>query len=526
MKWNKYPLFRFFIPFISGIILAISLQRNVHIPLFVFACLFTIVAFLIFFGDKISVYRYRWLAGLVLNILVFLSGFELTVNNVEKYNPLHFCNIVNSRQFVIAEVLEPIEGKGKSDKTVLKIKSVKTGKDWIDLRGKVMAYFEKDSLSENIKYGDCLLLDMNFQEVKPPQNPHEFNYKKYLENKRIYHQAYIKSGTWKFLKSNEGNVLFAFAYSLRDKLLKIFQDNGIEGQEYAVTSALILGYDEKIDPELIKQYAGTGAMHILSVSGLHVGIIYIVLNFLLSFLEKNRYGKIFKNIFLVLLIWFYALLTGLSPPVLRSAAMISFVIIGDMMNRHTNIYNTLLASALLLIIINPYVIRDVGFQLSYIAVFGIVAIQPGLNSLWLPDNWLLNKIWAITTVSIAAQLATFPLGLFYFHQFPNYFLITNLIVIPLSSLLIYSGILVLLSSFFSWLSMIIADILIIIVKTLNFLVKYIENLPFAVLRGISVNTTEMILIYLIILALIVFFIRNNKMFLKYALMLMILLSLF
>jgi competence protein ComEC len=517
--WNKFPLLRLILPFIFGIILAVFIDSDVHIPISAFViCLIISVLFVFYYKTFVS-YKYRWLPGIFIFIFLFLFGFELTVLNTDKFKPLYFGNYLsNEEQLSITEVSEPIVEKENSYKAIIKVKKIKRNNKWIKVKGKTIVYFEKDSFASNIKYGDYLLLNVHFQEVSPPQNPHEFNYKKYLSYKGIYEQAYLKSGSWQVLNHNNGNKIVSYALSLKDKLLKIFEKNNIKGDEFAVASAIILGKKDNLDPELLKKYSGSGAMHILCVSGLHVGIIYLVLNYFLFFLDKIRYGIIIKMILLILLIWFYALLTGLSPSVMRASTMFSFIIIGKSLNRNANIYNTLAVSAFLLLLINPFIITELGFQMSYLAVIGIVTLQQKIYNLWLTDNWLLDNVWAITTVSFTAQLFIFPLILLYFHQFPNYFFITNLIVIPVTSFVIYSGLLVLFTSPIAWLSAAISKIFVLLIKFLNLSVQIIENLPYSTTSGISINTTEMFLIYAVIISFIILFLNKNKQFFKYALL--------
>jgi len=282
---------------------------------------------------------------------------------------------------------------------------------------------------------------------------------------------------------------------LRKNLLDVFQENQLTGDELSVGAALLLGYTDKLDADIITAYSNTGALHVLSVSGLHVAIVYMVFSWMLFFLDKYKRGRIIKAILLILFLWFYAALTGLSPSVLRAATMFSFIIVAKTFSRHTNIYNTLAASAFLLLLINPYLIMEVGFQLSYLAVLGIVYIQPKIQAWFEIDNWLLDQIWTITSVSIAAQIATFPLGLQYFHQFPNYFLLSNLIVIPISTLILYIGIAVFTFSPIPFVVKYLAIAFTWLIWFLNFSVKWIESLPFSVLQGISISVFETWLLY-------------------------------
>lgn len=425
---------------------------------------------------------------------------------------------------MIAKIDEPLVSKKNSFKTTLKVKAIFTNGKWENSSGKILAYFQKDSIAQNIKYGNIIICKTALNEIPSPQNPSEFNYKRFLFFHRIYHQSYFKNSSYKILENSPDNGLFGIAFRLRDYLKNVFEKYNISGDEFAVASALMLGSKENIDPELMQAYASAGALHVLAVSGLHVGVVFFVLTYLLSFLDKIKYGNIFKTILQLLGLWFYALLTGLSPSVIRAATMFSFLTIGRATNRNTNIYNILACSAFFILLFNPYIIMEVGFQLSYLAVIGIIFIQPKLNRLWDAQingagkigNWLITQIWAITTVSIAAQIATFPLGLLYFHQFPNYFLFSNLIVIPVSTFVIYSGVLLFAVSPVEIISNYVALVFKSLVWFLNKSVVLVEKLPYSLLQGISINLIETWLIYILIIFILAFFVQQNIKFMRFA----------
>jgi len=350
-------------------------------------------------------------------------------------------------------------------------------------------------------------MDIHLKKVSPPQNPGEFDHKRYLAFHNVYHRAYLKNTDWVYSGNTSANPLLQFSLTLRNKLLNILSANHIKGNEFSVGAALLLGYEDQLDQDIISSYANTGALHVLSVSGLHVAIVYVFFNWLLFFLDKMKYGAIIKTILLLAFLWLYTLITGLSPSVLRATTMLSFIVIAKASNRYTNIYNTLAASIFLLLLIDPFLIMNVGFQLSYLAVIGIVYIQPKIYDWFYVQNWLLDKTWMLTSVSIAAQIATFPLALFYFHQFPNYFLVSNFIVIPLSTLVIYLGIALFVLAKVSMVALYLSMGFNYSVWFLNESVKEIEKWPYASLQGISITVLENWLFYGFI---ILFFYLFNK----------------
>ena len=521
--WRKFPFVRILIPFILGIISAFIFEKEMHISLIIFTVLFVFIFSSVFFLEKFISFKFRWIYGLLINVLFFVIGFELTVQNTENFFENKILPINNKERVIKCEVLEPASETANSYKVLARILCISDDTSFLQKSAKCLFYFQKDSMSSKIAYGDRLVLKAYINIIKPPQNPGEFDYKNYLDRKGIYYQGFVKANKWKVFEKNQGNPVFKFSYKLRSLFLSILRKNKIEGNEYAIASAILLGYNDKLDPELRSEFTGAGAMHILCVSGLHVGIVCLFLTFLLGFLRKNKFGRILYFIILILSLWVYALITGLSPSVMRAATMISFVIVGKAMNRYSDIYNSLAVSAFVLLIINPFIITEVGFQLSYAAVVGIVALQPPMYRLFVFNNWFADKTWAIITVSIGAQLGTFPIAIFYFHQFPDYFIITNLIVIPLSFLIISSGFLLLIFSPVHFIAYLISKILTYLIIALNFSVQFIDSMPFSKLTDISLNIYEVILFYSLIICFSVFLLKLKKKYFYFGLFVLIVL---
>jgi len=514
--WHQFPFVRIVAPFIAGTITAIYFQSAfalLPVILGVLVVVYILLALLLF--RKFS-YKYRYVNGLLINVLLFGLAYQLTIARSVNFQDDHVSKYLPAERIYIS-INEPISEKDKTFKIVAKTIAIEKDGELVHVSGKIILYFEKNLEVERLAYGDVLSIKANPVPVDPPSNPNQFNYKQYLSNRGIYHQAYVRIGDWRLLGIKKGNQLKALGISLRQQFLRILEQNNLTGKEYAVASAILLGYDEYLDAEQKRQFAGAGAMHILCVSGLHVGIIYLILNSLLKFLDRNRWARILKVLLLLLMIWFYALITGLSPSVMRAATMFSFIIIGQSLQRKTNIYNSLAASAFFLMLIDPYIITAVGFQLSYLAVLGIVTIFKPIYNIYIPGYWLLDQIWSITVVSIAATLATFPLSVFYFHQFPNYFLITNLVAIPASMLILYTGILVLITSPIQIISGLLAQILVWIIKALNLSVGWIEALPNATSNSIYISLTEVFLFFILITSLAFLILTKRKVWIFFTL---------
>ena len=511
IQWNKVPFIRFLLPFAFGIASAMWLKTALPVSFLICIFVFILISFILLFSYSNLRRKHVWIVGLILNMFLFISAYELTViANSTKDSTHYFGNIPSDSDLYLVKIIEPISVKQNSTKAIVKVEASNINGVWESTNGKGLIYFEKDSFSNNLNYGDELLVNSQFIAVKPPLNPNEFDYRSFLANRYIYYQSYIKKTQWKRVATHKGNFIFNTASIFRKHLLKIFEDNNMTGREYGVIAAILLGQTDHIDSELFREYQSSGAVHVLVVAGLHVGIILLMLNFLLGFLDKYKYGKQVRTIFILFIIWFYAIMTGLSSPVLRAATMITFVSIGRMYMRHFNSLNLLSLSAFIFLVFNPNLLVDVGFQLSYLAVAGILLLQRPIASLWYPSNFLINKLWQITALSIAAQLFTLPLTLYYFHQFPNLFLITNLVVFFFVAAIIFTGIAVLVTSWCLFISVLITKLLVWLVFGLNTSIHFIETLPIAVSRSISFTGLSCVLLYMFIMFLLFFILMKMK----------------
>jgi competence protein ComEC len=441
------------------------------------------------------------LHGITVHLFLFSAGIFLYHN----YNlPPHF---FENGKF-IATVLEVPQEKQNSYKSLIKIEFFQTTDSINGTNEKVLVYFEKDTAASNLKPGEKILFDTSPQALKNNGNPFEFDYKRYMERRKIYRQVYLSSEKWIKTDLPESKSVLVKAELVRKELLEIYEKQKLGENEFEILSALTLGYKRDLDPEIQQVFSASGAMHVLAVSGLHVGIIYGFFAFLLGFLNRKKVGRLIFAIMSISALWGFAFITGLSPSVMRASTMFSFVIFGKCINRQTNIYNTLAASAFILLIINPNNLFEVGFQLSYAAVFGIVFLQPKLADLFHVKNKILNYFWALLTVSVAAQIATFPFSVYYFNQFPTYFWISNLFVIPAAVVLIPLAIGMLVFSGIPVISILFSKTVNFIISILYSLLKEIEEFPISVLN-ISINEIEFILT-IFLFFLIFIFIKTHK----------------
>ena len=512
------PLARLIVPLAAGIVLQLTAHFDIPAKTFLYTYLLLSISGILALPLFNDVFSGRWVFGAWVFLFLFIAGYHLSQNHSQISRPDHFSHFHENGGTLLIRLTEPVIEKANSWQVT--VEAERLVGDSLDqpVSGRMMLYLEKDSLAAGLRYGDCLLIDNEFWEVQAPRNPGEFNYKRFLALRNIYHQAWLASGNWEKKGGNHGNLVLHWALSLREGAMESFIRNGLGDKELAVVSALVLGYRENLDEELQREFAGAGAMHVLCVSGLHVGIIYLVLNFLLGFLHRFKNRRVIQTSIILLLLWFYAAMTGFSPSVLRATIMFSFVIVGMGLGRPTSVYNNLAASALLLMIIDPWIIAQVGFQMSYLAVLSIVALYPVFYELATIRNPMLEKVWALVCVSLAAQLAIGPLSLYYFHQFPNYFLITNLIAVPLAGLVIYAALGTLLFSAVPLLSFFAGKILYGLVFAMHHSVHFIEGLPFSTLSGLYISLPEMLGLLMVMLFLTLFFSGGYRKMLPLALL--------
>lgn len=504
--WNSFPMLRLIMPLVAGVVSMAFLLGKTNINFgYIVAGLIVILVIAVAAGSFANYGRKPHLFGMFLSPVLFALGALLTVSVSNYIFPDYLTEEdFSTQQTYLAVVADQPQIKGKSVKVVAEVADLEK-----QTNGKVLLYFEKDPVSMALKYGQEILIRTKLQKVEGMGNPNEFNYARYLRFHDIIYRGYVKSDSWKFLANGKQGITGRLL-DFRSKLITKFKEAGLSGNELSVASALVLGYRTELDKDLMSAYAGAGATHVLAVSGLHVGIVYVILNGMLKFMDRKRSLRILKTILLVFLLFGYAGLTGLSASVFRAATMFSFVAVGRVINRNTNIYNTLAASAFCLILYEPMIIMQVGFQLSYLAVFGIVVIQPRLLDLTYFNSRFFDWAWSITCVSIAAQIATFPLGLLYFHQFPNLFLISNLLVIPAAGLILYLGFSLFIASIWKPTLLFFGFLLNTVISSLNQVVIWIEQIPYSVISGIDISTVESLMIYAIILGMIVFIVQKQR----------------
>lgn len=485
---RKIPFLRILIPLISGIIVQERGSVCIYVILPGIILSFSLVLLVYIITTVRRSVRDK-IFGILVFIFLFLAGMGLM--RVE--------NITNEPESIrLGRVINIPEEKDKTYKLILNGLWEKRPAGWHPLRGKILLYVEKSSGVGNVSPGDLIVFYCPLEQIEEPANPMEFDYRRYCYIRGIFWSGFLKDPTWQLLEGNDHFHMNGWAERIRMDLLLLIDDYNLQHQ--SLVSSLLLGYREQLDKQQKEAFAGSGAMHILAVSGLHVGIIYGMLILLLKPFSNKRSGLSF--LLPVPCIWLYALLTGMTPSVSRAALMLSVYALSRYINRKTNLPNIIFFSAFIMILFNPIIICSVSFQLSFMAVTGIAFIFPYLYAYFKTGNQLINKVTGLLCLSVSAQLFTIPLSLYYFHQFPHYFLITNLFVIPLAVLILYSGCMFFLFSFFRPAAHFFAHILNFLSGLLQKVTNTISSLPFSETTKIGLDITDVILIYLFIFSVI------------------------
>lgn len=525
--WSRFPVFRFLIPFSIGILIAVDYQD--WIRCFISIAASGLILSILFTVNNYASGKYaqRWLAGIPFYWCFAGLGFVVTWFHESIRYRDHFSQEteVISSQFYIVTLTEPPALSTKGFRITVSVNARKDSNKWVATRGKLLIYLNDSLRKGKYHIGDKCILYGQPLKVTSSGNPGAFDYSQYLKGKGLYHQAFVKNDRFELLQKNDSQSMYSLAVMLRDLLLGKLKKFIDDPDELGVAGALLLGYEDWLDPELELSYTGAGVLHVLCVSGMHVGLIYAVLAYLLSFMENKKWLRPFMFSLLLFFLWFYALVTGFSPSVVRAAAMFTFVVMGKWLNREANIYNLLCSSCILLFAMNPFLIMSAGFQLSFLAVCGIVFIHKMILPILKVSNRFLFMIWELISVSIAAQITTVPLSLLLFHQFPNYFLIGNLLIIPLSTIVMYSGLIFLLTDWIPYLGWFVGCCTTIGISWLNSLVVLIGNLPGAVTENCFISFAEMCCLYGIMLF-IILWIKHKMRSLLFAWMVMIILLLF
>ena len=515
--WKTAPLTRLLLPLISGIIVQWYLQFTSFFIIICIAC-FTIAFLLIYFFSPSGIYYLRRLQGIIFYLLIASIALLLTWQKDSRHGVLWYGNFYTDSSVLLVKINEPLVEKTRSFKADGWVMAVFNGKQQQAATGKLLLYFSKDSTAPALHYGQFILIRKPLQPIKNSGNPGAFNYQRYAAFQQLYHQLFLKPGDWITTDKVQANAFYTFLYHSRAYVLNALQRYiSNTHQELGIAEALLIGYKEDLDKDLVQAYSNTGVVHIIAISGLHLGLIYAVLLWILNrlpFIKRSRHVKV---ILLISCLWLFSLLTGGSASVLRSAVMFTVIIVGKYYFKQSSVYNSLAASAFILLCYNPFYLWDVGFQLSYLAVIGIVALQPPLyHSVYFKNKWVL-KIWQMISITLAAQVAAFPICIYYFHQFPNMFLFTNLLVVPLSTIILFGEIFLVMVATFKPVAIFAGLLLTGLIRIMNGLILFFSSFSFSVMDNIYANMFTTWLLYGFLFFFCAWLLQKNKKILRVSL---------
>lgn len=509
---GEVPFLFWLLPFIAGIVLGFYPGDEKLFTCIVAVLAVAVAAFtgLNLFYNKFKVYKHPWVGSILMHIILLCSGWVCCQMNHQLRNNHHFSKL-RANYLVIKIIGEPRQ-KGIYTRFTAQVQNVVTGNKTRPATGNLLVTLVADSNAHLVNYGNQLLIPATYKPVDPPFNPAEFNYKQYLAHQNIYHQSFITRQKFRILQQQAGNPIISFSLGVRQRLVTAIKQYLHTPQAAAIASTLLLGYKADLSADVLQAYSKTGTIHVLSVSGAHVAILFVFITLLLKPIRHNRYGRLFNAALSLLAIWAYVILTGLSPAATRAAVMLSMVIISQASGRPVHNLNVLAVSAFALLLYDPFLITDVGFQLSYLAVFGLLALQPIIYEQFEFEHKWPDKFWRLCSLSLAAQLITFPLSAFYFHQFPVYFLMSNLLIILPAEAIMIVGITFLASTFFTIMapvSAFLGYVLEQLILLMNKALIWMEHLPYASIGQIWITPWEHLLLYIFIIFLVYYLIYKK-----------------
>lgn len=505
----QFPLAKITIVFVLGILFSFYVKPNPELVFLALSISFVALFMAFLFSKKDLVQKIYF--GITLYFLSFFIGVTTQIVHTDyfqKNNYIHQVENLEKEHLVELVLREKLKSSAFSDRYIAIVKRI----DNKESSGKILINFYKSKLDEKLAIGNNILIKDGIFKHKPVNNPDQFDYGKYLINKSILAQMYVSAYNVK-VSSIIDKDFWYYSDQLRTKIINNLRKSGFGNDELNVVAALILGQQQDISPEILHDYQFAGAIHILSVSGLHIGFILLFITFLLQPLPKNQLGSYIKLILILFSLWGFAVLAGLSPSVIRSVTMFSFVAVGMCLKRRTNIFHTLLISIFFILLFQPAFLFDVGFQLSYVALFFILWLQPLLSGIWIPKYKIQSYFWDIITVSFAAQIGAMPLSIYYFHQFPGLFFVTNLIILPGLGIIMALGVFIMILAAFDCVFVFLSKILEWSIFILNKTINWVASFERFIIQDIPFNWYMLIGLYLVIIAVVIWFKKPtfNKM---------------
>ncbi|MCG2609969.1 ComEC family competence protein [Flavobacterium sp. SM15] len=503
MKVLKFPIIPISLFFAAGIAYDFHLKPSLEFSWSFSTILLIITAATFFFAKKKFIQNNYYGYSVLATAFVF-GALTHSLHQDNKY-PNHYSQLENEKkQLIIGTISERLKPNAYSEKYYLKISSI-NGKPTF---GKILLNVSQKATEKTLKSGYKLILSEELQPVANSLNPFQFDYSTYLKHQNVYHQVYVKSSDFKIITRVKNFDYYIEYY--REKLLNSFKQHHFSETNFNIIKALLLGQRQDMDSETTQKYTDAGVIHILAISGLHIALLYGMLVSLLKPLERLRKGKMVQFFIAILFLWGFALISGLSASVVRSVVMFTFISWGMFLNQSSNIYNSMATSMLAILLFKPSFLFDVGFQLSYAAVFSIVWLQPlfRIPALW--EHKILRYVYDTIVVSLIAQIGVLPISLYYFHQFPTLFLLANLVVIPLSSFILVYAILILIMNFiWAKAALALGGLLSLSIEFMNDYISWIASFETCTLKNIPFTFLLLVSSYIALISIVFWFCKKS-----------------
>lgn len=495
---RSYPFIRLLVPLVIGIYIQWHVQFSFTLIIASVCTIGIFIISLLQFNFRIK-YRLRLIIGSLYLVFFLLLGALLTYLQ-DIRNDKHWFGKSYAEEMLFVQLYEPLSAKGKTYKAICKV-FAKLDSNGIEhtATGKIFLYLKKEELPPTLKFGNTLLLKKSVDIIRNNGNPAALNYNRYCLFQGITHQAFLSAADIVEVQSNAKSLyLRRLMFAARDSAIAILRRNIFSSKELGIAEALLIGYRNDLDRDLVQSYSNTGVVHIIAISGLHLGMIYVLLLRILYPFRKRKGYLFLKTITVLLVLWAFTFVAGAAPSVLRAAVMFSVFQLAEWLDHKPNGIATLSASAFILLLINPFYLWDVGFQLSYAAVLSIMIFyKPIYRSLFF-RNGIVKIVWQLNAVSLSAQILTIPIAALHFHQFSNLFWIANFIAVPLSGFILYAEIGLLVCAWYKPVALFLGNIITISTAWMNGFIEWIDTVSFSVSDGLFINTFQSILLLLFI----------------------------
>ena len=507
--WKRAPFIRLTIPFICGIIIRHYSENPVFIGVALLIIAMAGITAFSFLPVEKKYLNYH-IRGVLINVLMLASGMVIAAARDPFANARLVENFKEDGAVISATIIEPLTEKPATWRAMARMTSIRNGDRLLFPHVKMILYFRKDSTASPPGYGSTVVFVKAPRPIKNKDPASRFDYAKYCAFRNIHYQVFLKADEFIVTSIAKPDGYDNLIFSIRSCVISVIKENIPGKKEVGLALALLIGYKDELHRDLVESYSNTGVVHVIAISGLHLGLIYALLKFLCSPLAAKSGGRYLSALLVMGGLWLFTFLAGASPSVLRSAVMFSAIVIGDCAGRKAPLINNLAASAFFLLCVDPYWLWDLGFILSYTALMGIAIFNRPLYHLLPVKNRLLDAVWKLNAVTLSAQILTMPVIIYQFGQFPNLFLLTNFIAVPVSSLILAGEILLCCVFAFPDVARGVGTLLSGMIRFMNNAIVFFDRFSFSSTRGLDISFLQMTLLYVFIACMSAWLLLHEK----------------